>query len=138
MYRLLIPFVIIHIKIIQYRYKQITVKNYGNRNTPLTALLKLLQAKEYYYKTQFSAWGKYHPEFTFSPNQLIRHKKFMNWLFPEKDFKEWDHVIEYNPEAVTYYHNKIYTLNKGKTTIYHKEIRNQLKTWRDNKYTIIN
>jgi hypothetical protein len=92
--------------------------------------LILLQTKEYYYHEQFDAWGKFHPEFSFSHEQMISHIKFMNWLFPEKDFKEWDIVIWHNPQAVTYYHNKIFDLQKSKSTLYEIEIPKQIKKWK--------
>lgn len=130
LYQLLIPFVIIHIRIIQYRYKHISVNNPGNQNSQLCSTLELLQAKEYYYETQFSAWGRFHPSFSFSGNQMYRHLKFMNWLFPEKDFKEWDLVIWQNPRAVTYYHNKIWDLSKQRPPIYEIAIPEQLKNWK--------
>ncbi len=128
--KLLIPFAIVHIRIIQYRYKRITTKSYHNGTSQKTAILRLLQAKEYYYKTQFEAWGKFHPNFSFSYNEYKKHIEFIDWLFPEKDFKEHDIVIWYKPEAVTYYHNKIFNLSKHAHTSYETEIPKQLKKWR--------
>lgn len=129
--KLLIPFAIIHIRWIQWRYKYITV-NYPNRQTESNLhALRLLQAIEYYYKRQFSAWGKFHPSFSFTHKAMQRHIKFLNWLFPEKYFKEWDLVIWHNPEAVTYYHNKIYDLQKGVSTHYEIEIPRQIKKWKE-------
>ena len=128
--KLLIPFAIIHIRIIQYRYKKLTTSNYYRRSNVVTFSLILLQMKEYYYKTQFSAWGKFHPSFGFSNKQMVRHYKYMNWLFPEKDFEEFDTVIYHKPEAVTFYHNQIYTLSKGKPPMYAVEIPKQIKKWK--------
>jgi hypothetical protein len=128
--KLLIPFAIIHIRIIQYRYKKITTQNYSNRVNQNIAILQLLQAKEYYYKRQFDAWGKFHPKFSFSNDEYKKHITFIDWLFPEKNFKEWDIVIWHKPEAVTYYHNKIFNLSKHAHTCYEKEIPKQIKKWR--------
>lgn len=118
-------------RIIQHRYKQITTDNSGNRTNRNLAVLRLLQAKEYYYRCQFSAWGKFHPGFTFSERSMRRHYAFMNWLFPEKNFKEWDTIIWHKSEAVTYYHNKIWDLQKGVGTLYELEIPRQIKKWKD-------
>ena len=53
-------------------------------------------------------------------------------LFPQKEcFEELDIVVWYNPEAVTYYHNKIWELSKQRPPIYEKEIKNQLIKWKD-------
>jgi hypothetical protein len=133
----LIPFAIIHIRIIQYRYEQITTKNPNAHTNSNISKLKLLQAKEYYYEQQFNAFGKFHPSFAFSFKEMKRHIKFMNWLFPEKKFKEWDIVISHNPRAVTYYHNKIFKLQNGVGCLYELEIPrqlNQLKTDQESQY----
>lgn len=127
---ILFPFAIIHVRIIQYRYKKITTGNYYNRTNRNLAILELLQAKEYYYKQQFSPWGKFHPSCSFS----LKDMKFLNWLFPEKNFKEWDIIIWHNPEAVTYYHNKIFKLQGGKSCLYEIEIPKQLKKWREERF----
>lgn len=125
--KLLIPFAILRIRLIQYRYKKITINNpHGHTNRNISVLI-LLQAKERYYNEQFSAWGKYHPEFSFSGGQMRRHIKFMNWLFPEKDFKEWEIVVWRKSEAITYYQNLIYKLSKGVTPIYEIDILRQIK-----------
>lgn len=126
---ILIPFAIVRVRLIQYRYKHLTINNTGNRTNQILAELKLLQAKEHYYKTQFSAWGKYHPSFSFSSNEYLKHLKFINWLFPEKNFEEVDIVIWYHPEAVTYYHNKIFKLQDNVASNYANEIKKQIKEW---------
>ena len=128
--KLLIPFAIIHIRIIQYRYKQITTKNYGAQTNQNLAKLQLLQAKEYYYEEQFNAWGKFHPSFSFSLKEMQKHIKFMNWLFPEKQFKEWDIIIWHNQRAMPYYHNKIWKLQNGIGFMYELEIPRQIKEWK--------
>ena len=51
---------------------------------------------------------------------------FYRKLFPQKDFKELDIVVWYNPVAVTYYHNKIEA-----DIAYALEIEAQLKEWKD-------
>ncbi len=128
--KLLIPFAIIHIRMIQWRYKKITTGNYCNQSNQNIAILRLLQAKEYYYKNQFDSHGKFHPKFSYRNGEYQKHIQYMNWLFPEKEFNEWDIIIWYNPEAVTYYHNKIYTLQKGVSCRYEAEIPRQLKKWK--------
>ena len=47
--------------------------------------------------------------------------------YSKKDFEELEIVVWYNPEAGTYYHNKIFDLSKGATPIYSSSINNQLK-----------
>ena len=130
MNKLFIVFAIIHIRIIQMQYKKITTQNLNNRTNQHISVLQLLQSKEYYYKQQFSAWGKFHPDFAFSHKQMVRHMKFMNWLFPVKDFQEWDLIIWHNPEAVTYYHNKIYKLQKNVGCRFEIEISDQIAAWK--------
>jgi len=126
-----IPIIILYIRWVQYRYEKITVENYYNRSNSNIHKLQLLQSIEYYYEREFDAWGKYHPSFEFSRRELKKHRKFMNWLFPRKKFKEWEVVIWHNPRAITYYHNKIFILLKGKTPFYENEIVEQLSKWRD-------
>jgi hypothetical protein len=129
-YQAMIPFVILYIRMIQRRYKRITVCNGCNQSNQNLALALLLQSKEYYYEQQFSAWGRYHPNFCFNPRTHARHKKFIDWLFKEKDFKEFDIVVHHNPRAVTYYHNVIFKLNGMNGREYTPEIKKQLKKWK--------
>ena len=101
------PFAILHVKWIQYRYKQITENNiHFNHTNQVLSKLSLLQSKIYYYKSEFHAWGFYHPSCVWTYKDEIFH----NWLFPLIDFEEIEIVVWNNPEAVTYYHNKIYQL----------------------------
>lgn len=106
---LLIPFAIMHAMYIQKKYKRITlnIKHTGSTNDVLSKL-KLLQAYEEYYRSQFSAWGKYHGRFAYSPNLLKRHKKMLKLLFPEKDFKQEEIVLRRSEWAIVYYRNEIY------------------------------
>jgi len=138
MYNPFFIFAIIHIRIIQYRYKKITLGNCGNHTNSNIAKLKLLQAKEYYYHCQFSPNGKYLARFAFSNAEYKAHLIFMNWLFPIKDFKEWEIVIWHNPEAITYYQNKIFNLQKGVSTSFENEITAQILKWRKERYKLIN
>ncbi len=127
--KILIPFAIIHVRIIQYQYKRITISDIHNKSNNRIAKLRLLLAQEYYYKTQFQAWGKFHPDFGFSDNEYKKHRKFINWLFPLKDYDEWDIVIWHYPDAITYYQNKIFQLSNGKIPAYHIEIKKQMRKW---------
>jgi len=135
MYRLLIPFAILHIRYIQWQYKKITINNYSNRNSILSNKLFLLQAKEYYYKQSFSSWGYLHgQEFSYTNSEMVKHLKFLNWLFPDKDFNEWSIVVWHKPEAVTYYHNKIYDLSRNGPPLYEIQIIQQIRKWKYNSY----
>ncbi len=128
--KFLIPFAIVHLRIIQHRYKKITINNYHNRSNSNYAKLELLQAKEYYYHVQFDSWGKFHPRFSYNQREYLKHYRFMEWLFPQKTFEEWDLVIQRHPKAITYYQNKIFTLKNEKSTPYHIEIQEQMRKWR--------
>lgn len=119
------PLAICLVKFLQWRYKSITINSVGNRSNQVLSKLKLLQAILYYFKSQFSAWGWFHPSCVWS----IKDEKRFRKLFPTKDFEEVDIVVWHNPEAVTYYHNKIWALSKQRPPIYEKEIRGQLIKW---------
>ncbi len=128
------PFAIVRIRLIQYRYKRITTRNYTERSNVRIATLILLQCKEYYYERMFDSWGRFHPSFSYTSIGLIKHIRFMRWLFPEKDFEEWDNVVYHNPRAVTFYQNEIYTLNKYTSTPTDKRILVQIKKWKDEEF----
>lgn len=125
-----IPFAILRIRWIQNRYKYITLNSAGRHSNQVLADLRLLQAREGYYKDSFESWGKYHPDFSYSQGEYAKHLQFMDWLFPEKDFEEIDIVIWYKPEAIAYYHNRIYKLNGDRGTLHHYEILKQIKKWK--------
>ena len=81
----------------------------------------------YFFKTQFNAWGYFHPDCVWSKQD----EEYFRKLFPQKDdFEELDIVVWHNPEAVTYYHNEIYRLNQGRATRYSEEIKRQLIEWK--------
>lgn len=128
-----IPFVILHLRYIQWKYKYITINNNGNQTSSNLARLGILQAWEEYYKKQFDSWGKYHYRFSYEDKTNKIHKDNMKWLFPEKNFKEWDIIIWHCYEAVTYYHNKIYRLNNDVSTHYSTDIKKQIKEWNKEK-----
>lgn len=124
---LLRTFTLWYIKYLQKRYKAITVKNINhNQSNQVLAELMLIQSKLYYYKRQFSAWGMFHYDCTWSPEDQVYFDK----LFPEIDFKEIDIVIWHKPEAVTYYRNEIYLLSKG-ISADSQTIIKHLKKWKD-------
>lgn len=116
------------IKYLQKQYKSISVKNRYNQSSQVLSKLKLIQAILYYFKSQFSAWGYFHPSCIWSETD----EKYFRNLFPQKeDFEELTIVVWHNPEAITYYHNKIWELSKQRPPIYEKEIKNQLIKWKD-------
>ena len=119
---------ILLIKYLQYKYKDITINSEGKQSNQVLAKLKFIQHTLYFFKNQFRAWGYFHPGCVWSE----KDEKFFRKLFPQKDdsFKEIDIVVWHNPEAVTYYHNKIYVLSNGSLD-YAKEIKIQLKKWKD-------
>jgi len=117
---------VIIVKYLQKRYKSISIKNHGHSNQTLSKL-KLMQSILYYFKCQFSAWGYFHPSCVWSE----KDEKYFKKLFPQKDFKEIDLVVWHNPNAVTYYQNKIWELSKQCPPIYEKEIKKQLIKWGD-------
>ena len=120
-------FAIILVKYLQKKYKSITLKNQTKQTNQVLNTLILIQSILYYFKRQFHAWGYFHPDCIWSE----KDEKEYNKLFPEKeDFKELDIVVWHNPEAVTYYHNKIYKLNKNQSLQYELEIKQQLKNWK--------
>ena len=115
------------IKYLQKRYKFISIKNRYNQTNQVLNKLILIQNILYFFKEEFQAWGYFHPHCVWSE----KDEKYYRNLFPQKeDFDELDIVIWHNPEAVTYYHNKIYKLQKG-TPNYRWEIKNQLIKWKN-------
>lgn len=118
---------IVIIKQLQKKYKAITNKNRYNQTNQVLAKLRLIQSVLYYFKNQFSAWGFFHPDCVWTEKDEIYFRK----LFPEKNFEELETIIWYNPEAIPYYHNKIWNLTDGKPPIYSIEIEKQLKEWND-------
>lgn len=117
---------ILIIKYLQKRYKSISVKNRYNQTNQVLSKLKLIQSILYYFKEQFQAWGYFHPSCIWSEKDERDFRK----LFPQKDdFEELDIVIWHNPEAVTYYHNKIIQLTKQCSPNYSHEIKKQLIKW---------
>ena len=117
---------ILIIKYLQKRYKSISIKNRYNQTNQVLNKLILIQSILYYFKSQFSAWGYFHPSCGWSKED----EKYFRNLFPQKeDFEELDIVVSHNPEAVTYYHNKIWVLSKGNPPLYKLEIKKQLIKW---------
>ena len=124
-----IPFVILYIRYIQYKQRVLSTKQ-GNSNTNK---LIIFQSLEYYYKQEFESWGKYHNgKFSYSSKEWDKHIRFINWLFPDKDYKQSDIVIRYNPEAVTYYINLIYRTDKEPRN-HTRDIPIQLKKWKEER-----
>lgn len=122
MRHLIRPLAIMYVKYLQYQYKKITEANYHNQTNRVLAHLKLINAKIYYMHTQLSPWGYFHPSSTISEEQRLALSK----LFKVPMFRELETVVWYKPEAVTYYHNKIWNINRQKVPIYHKEINQYL------------
>lgn len=118
---------ILIVKFLQKRYKAISTKKSSRNLSQKINKLILIQSILYFFKEHFRAWGYFHPSCLWSAKD---EKKFRK-LFPQKDFEELDIVIWHNPEAVTYYHNKIYKLSKECPPIYEKDIKKQLIKWND-------
>jgi hypothetical protein len=111
---------------LQKRYKKISIEREHKQSNQVLAKLQLIQSILHFFKQQFSAWGYFHPDCRWSDNDEIRFRK----LFPQKEgFKELDIVVWHNPEAVTYYQNKIFTLMNGNAPDYAFEIEAQLREW---------
>jgi hypothetical protein len=120
------PFCILIVKFLQRRYKQITIKNRHNQTNQVLSKLKLIQSILYYFKSQFHAWGYFHPDCGWSEKDEFKFRK----LFPTKDFEELDLVVLHNPNAITYYQNRIYDLTNGKS-VKSSDIEKQLRKWND-------
>ena len=118
---------VIIVKYLQKRYKSISIENRYNQTNQVLSKLKLIQAVLYYFKRQFNAWGYFHPDCGWSE----KDEKYFRKLFPQKDFEELDIVVWYNPEAVTYYHNKIWELSKQRPPLYSISIKSQLIKWKN-------
>ena len=86
--RLPLKFVsVLIVKYLQKRYKSISIKNRYNQSNQVLSKLKLIQAILYYFKSQFSACGYFHPSCVWSEKDEIYFRK----LFPQKeDFEELD------------------------------------------------
>ena len=113
------------IKYLQWRYKRISLKNrYGQTNQVISRLV-LIQSLLYFFKEQFSAWGYFH----YSCLWTERDERYFRKVFPVKTFEELAIVVWSNPEAVTYYHNRIFNLLGGHSPDYTKEIQSQLTKW---------
>jgi len=124
--RLPIRFIaVLIVKYLQKRYKSISLKNRHNQTNQVLLKLRLIQSILYYFKGQFSAWGYFHPSCVWPE----KDEKNFSKLFPKKDFEELDLVVWHNPEAVTYYQNKIYELSNRRPPNYEKEIKKQLILW---------
>lgn len=118
---------ILLIKYLQRRYKSISINSSTRQSNQVLTKLKLIQHVLYYFKCQFQAWGYFHEDCVWSGKDEAEFRK----LFPKKDFKELEIVVWHNPEAVTYYHNKIWDLSKQRPPNYAREIRKQLIEWKD-------
>lgn len=114
------------VRFLQWEYRRVTERNRRNQTNQVLNRLRLIQSILYYFKGQYEAWGYFHPDCVWT----YQDEAFYRWLFPEKKFEELDLVVWHNPEAVTYYQNKIYELKKGRDTKYEVEIRSQLKKWK--------
>jgi hypothetical protein len=116
------------IRYLQRKYKKLSEKAIRKSATSITIeKLILIQYILYFFKRQFSAWGYFHPSCLWTKEDEAYFRK----LFPKKDFEEPAIVVYYNPQAITYYHNKIFRLSKGRPPIYEHEIKRQLIEWND-------
>lgn len=81
-----LPFVIFRIRMIQEHYRYLTNKYYDKPNKMAIARLKLLLAKEYYWKTLFERGGIYY-QFdgqALTPDIYLAQIDYMDFLFPAK------------------------------------------------------
>ena len=122
------PFAILYVIYLRYNYKRLTIKWQYNQSNQHLAVLRLLQAKIHYFHSQFSPWGYYHPSCVYTN----KHERFIDWLFPQRDYKELELLVWSNPKAVTWYHNYIYNSNKKVSIHYASSIEKQLKKWNYN------
>lgn len=106
------PFAFLHLRWIQYRYKKLSTSWRYQQSNKNLAKLKLLQAWEDYYKSQFESWGKYHPEFSYNDVSLKIHEERYAKLFPDKDFEELDIVTWYSHESVNKGRNDLFDANQ--------------------------
>jgi len=114
------------VRFLQKKYKTLTEYSLqGHSSNMVLSKLVLIQSVLYFFKQQFSAWGYFHPDCSWTTED----EKYFKALFPVKNHLENDIVVWHNPEAVTYYHNEIFRLTKGRTPFYAKEIPRQLKKW---------
>lgn len=118
---------ILIIKHLQKRYKSLSIRHKHNQSNQIISKLVLIQSILYYFKSQFSAWGYFHPSCLWSN----KDEKYFRKLFPQKDFEELNLVIWHNPHAVTYYHNKIWKLSNQTPPLYEREIKKQLIKWKN-------
>lgn len=124
------PFAIVLIKLLQYKYHKLTKKmTYNNTNQNISKII-LLKHLLYYFKRQFQCWGYFHYDCTWSE----KDKRFYNWLFPIILYKQNDFALNHDPEAVTYYHNRLYTLGHcGGYEIYAIGIKDYLNAHKLNR-----
>ena len=101
------PIAFLHLRYIQRKYKRLTLQAEGQQTNMYLAKLKLLQAKEEYYKTCFDAWGIFHPSCAVNE----KHYRQMLRLFRKKDFKEICIVKWYSKDIVMYFRNMLYKHN---------------------------
>jgi len=119
---------IVLIRYLQRRYKKITIRHRYNQTNQILSKLRLIQWVLHYFKSQFEAWGYFHPTCVWTD----KDEDYFRKIFPQKeDFEELTTVVWHNPAAVTYYHNKIFKLNGNRSTIYEGEIKKQLKKWNE-------
>lgn len=63
------------IRYLQKRYKAISLNSKFNLTTQKMAKLKLIQAILYFFKTQFYAWGYFHPSCIWSAKDETFYRK---------------------------------------------------------------
>ena len=127
---LMIPFLVFKIRFIQRKYKRLTIKAKRGLTSSYDSHLILLQSKEFYYKTNFTSWGRFCPKFGYDPKEWKFSIVFTNWLFPLKEYDEASHVVAYSQEAITWYHNELFYAKRPFDFDFHTQaIKKQLKTW---------
>lgn len=91
------------VKFLRKRYSTLTERYlFKQSNSHLNQLI-FLQSLIYYFKVEFKCWGFFHPNCVRSEHQ----RKYVKYLFPLAK-KDLGLVLIHHPDAVTYYHNKMY------------------------------
>lgn len=119
------------IRRLQRKYKKLSLASKFNQTNDNLATLRLMVAREEYYKDQFSAWGKWCIQFSFDEEEYQIYLDFRNWLFPPKDFEERYEVLYVSDEAELIFRNHVFHAGGSSEKLLRKARRERLQI----KYT---